>query len=230
MRFVEKVKAVDEVLVSRKLVIESNVHIKMIDPKDGDVKEERKGHNIFLNYGRDWLAQLISLQSHSPNTPFRSDRIRYVAFGIGGTSQLIDESTIAATYPGYAQDWGGTAAATPPVQTDTDPSVIALEWPVLFSSSSYYGDVAAPATFPDTGIVRFTAVVGQNNISFGSYTSVPISEIGLFTEEVASVLGTPPIDYGSYPATKYMVAYNTFDTLSKTNSFVLQVDWEIRFS
>jgi len=27
-----------------------------------------------------------------------------------------------------------------------------------------------------------------------------------------------------------MVAYNTFDTLSKTSAFVLQFDWEIRFS
>ena len=213
--------------------MESNVFLKLINPKNNDVVEERESHNIFVNYGRDWIAHLVALSSLGPDTTFRDDRLRYMAFGIGGESQLIDPAVIAATYPGYASDWGGVAAPAAPTQTDTDPTVVALEWPVLINATEYYDDISAPATFPDTGIVRLTSVLGTSEVSFGAFASVPLSEIGLFTQGITTQPGgltTEPILYGALPLTKYMVAYNTFDTLSKTSAFVLQVDWELRFS
>ncbi len=213
--------------------MESNVFLKLIDPDSDKVVEERESHNIFVNYGRDWIAHLISLATIGPDTYEREDRIRYMAFGIGGQSQLILPATIHATYPGYAQDWGGVGGPTSPLQTDTDPSVVGLEWPVLVNNTEWYDDISAPATYPDVGIVRYTSVLGTSEVSFGSYTSVPLSEIGLFTQGITTQPGgltTEPILYGALPVTKYMVAYNTFDTLSKTSAFVLQVDWELRFS
>lgn len=214
--------------------MESNVFLKMIDPETDKVVEERESHNIFVNYGRDWIAHLTALATTGPDTFEREDRIRYMAVGIGGQSQLIDYTTLHGTYPGYAQDWGGVGGATPPLQTDTDPTVVGLEWPVLVNNlGEYYDDISAPATYPDTGVVRFTSVFGVGEVSFGAYTSVPLSEIGLFTQGIDTLPAgtqTPPILYGALPVTKYMVAYNTFDTLSKTSAFVLQVDWELRFS
>jgi len=205
----------------------SNVRLRLKDEK-GRVVEERESHNIFLDYGRDWLAQLCSLDAGY--LPFRSDRVRYMAFGIGGTSQLVPSNTIRVTYPGYPDQWvAGSGGAGDPVQTDTDPTITALEWPVEVTSGIYYDDVSAPATFPGTGIVRFTGVLGINEVSFGTYTSVPLSEIGLFTEGVPD-LAQPPIVAGTLPAEKFMVAYNTFDTLSKTTAFVLQADWELRYA
>jgi len=217
--------------------VESNVFIKKIRKSTGKVEETRDSHNIFVDYGRDWLAHLIALQAlGSPDTTFRDDRIRYMAVGIGGQSQLLAYATIEAAHAewdGYAGTWGGGAASAP-VQTGVDPSVLGLEWPVEVTNGSYYDDVSAPATFPSTGIVRFTGVLGINEVSFDAFTSVPLSEVGLFTQRVDTDLGgatTPPLVWPSENyAEKAMVAYNTFDTLSKTSAFVLQFDWEIRFS
>lgn len=218
--------------------VESNVHIKKIHAESGEVVETRDGHNIFTDYGRDWLSHLIAYSAISPSeTTFRDDRIRYMAVGIGGTSQLLAHGTIEGTYPaweGYARDWTGVAAATAPEQKDTDPTVLGLEWPIQITSGVYYDDVYAPSSFPGVGIVRFTTVLGVNEASFSPYASVPISEVGLFTKRVDTALGgttTPPVVWSAETYTeKAMVAYNTFDTLSKTSAFTLQFDWEIRLS
>jgi len=209
--------------------VESNVFLKMIDPDSNEVVEERESHNIFLNYGRDWIAHLVGLSAIAPDATFREDRLRYMAFGIGGRSQLILPATIFTTYPGYAGDWGGSAPVADPVQEDTNPTVLGLEWPVLVNATDYYDDISAPNTFPEIGVIRLTSVLGVGEVSFAGFTSVPLSEIGLFTSGLPN-LTDPPIVYGALPLTKYMVAYNTFDTLSKTSAFVLQVDWELRFS
>ena len=208
MKFVEKIKISDRVRTRR---IgpgggrrgappsgfgpggESNVRLRLIDPESGEVVEERTGHNIFIDYGRDWLAHLISLDTGYAN--FRDDRLRYMAFGIGGTSQLILPATIRgahAAWAGYADAWGGVGAAGP-AQTDTDPTITAMEWPVAVTSGIYYDHISAPATFPDTGVVRLTSVLGINEVSFGAFTSVPISEIGLFTAGMTGTLTGSPI-------------------------------------
>jgi hypothetical protein len=206
----------------------SNVHLQLKNPKNGRIVAQRWSHNIFLNYGRDWLAHLIGY--NTGYMKFREDGIRYIAFGIGGTSQLIPSDDIRETYAGYPDKWNeGTGGSGDPSQVDTDPTVIALEWPVEITSGVYYDNIVAPVTFPETGIVRFTNILGINEISFGSYTSVPLSEMALVVNNLTD-LTDPPVVATGLPIEKYVVAYNTFDTLSKTNSYVLQVDWEIRFS
>lgn len=197
---------------------EVNVHITLRDKPHGRIVEERKTHNIFLNYGREWLSELVALDASGAT--FRTDRIRYMAFGIGGTRQLLSVSTIQSLY-------GGWSGYTTPTQTDTDPTVTGLEYPVEVTGSDYYDDVKQPATFPEAGIVRFTSIAGYYEISYiAGPTSVPLSEIGLFTEGVTDQSVSPE----AAPPERYMVAYNTFDTLSKTQDYVLQVDWELRFS
>ena len=195
-----------------------NVDITLRDKPNGRVVERRRGHNIFLNYGREWLAELTSLDVGG--VPFRDDRVKYMAFGIGGASQLLTVSTIQSLYTG----WSGY---TTPTQDDTDPEVTGLEYPVEVALNDYYDTISQPATFPEAGIVRYTAVAGYYEISYsGGPTSVPLSEIGLFTELVTDQSVSPT----SAPPERYMVAYNTFDTLSKTSAYVLQVDWELRYS
>lgn len=213
----------------------SNVHLALRDPKTKRVVEERDSHNIFLNYGRDWLAHLIGLDTGGAY--FRSDRVKLMAFGIGGTAQQIDSDTIRGitpgspyAYPGFPDDWAGGAGSGDPVQTDTDPAITALEWPVEVTVGDYYDLISQPHTFPGTpGVIRFTSVLGLLEVSFGAHPSVPLSEIGLFTESVTDET-IPPVVSGGLPAEKFMIAYNTFDTLSKTTAFILEVDWELRFS
>jgi hypothetical protein len=217
------------------------------------VIEERNTHNIFLDYGREWLAELLGLDGAAGvGVPYRNDRVAYMAFGIGGTSQLIASPTIRATWTGFPNAWGYTDPAIPatggygstggaagdPAQTDTDPAVTGLEYPVQVEASDYY-DVLSATTFPEAGVARFRAIVGYNQISFGAAVSVPLSEVGLFTEAVpfqdvppldSAIEVTPPIPPKPPLGVRYMVAYNTFDTLSKTSAFVLQVDWEFRIA
>lgn len=248
------------------LKVGSNVRLRLLNRRGGDVVEERESHNIFVNYGREWISELIAYQSGY--TAFRGDRINYVAVGIGGYQQTLSTATIRSLgYAGYADDWdygdygggypsdpselvyggeGGTGTADPS-QTDSDPAVTGLEYPVQITSLNYYDEIAKPATFPEAGTVRFTAVLGYTDVSYGAYASVPLSEIGLFTASATEgVTNTahPPLDatlqLGDFPpasgnyyppaGTRYMVAYNTFPPLSKTSAFVLQVDWELRFS
>lgn len=205
------------------------VSLKLMERLGGKVVEERRGNNIFLDYGREWLSELVSLDV--AYTPFRSDRIRLMGFGVGGTSQLVDADTIRGTahgfWQGYPNDWGGVGGTGNPTQTDTDPTVTGLEWPVLTTAGDYFDDISVPATFPAAGQVRFTSVLGYTAVSYGVFTSVPLSEIGLFTETVVPNRAVAP---RPAPPERYMVAYNTFDTLSKTSSFILQVDWELRFA
>ena len=50
------------------------------------------------------------------------------------------------------------------------------------------------------------------------FLSVPLSEVGLLTAAA---------DPGNYANT--LVAYDTFDTISKTSAFDIEVEWTIRF-
>jgi hypothetical protein len=231
------------------LRVGSNVRLTLRDEPNGKIVEERESHNIFLDYGREWISELIGLDTGY--LTFRNDRIRYMAFGIGGTEQLIPAATIRATWAGFPNDWdytnpadlttggyGGTGSGNP-VQTDVDPTVTGLEYPVQVAASDYYDNVLAPAAFPEAGTIRLTSVLGYNEVSFGAAVSVPLSEVGLFTESVPfqnnppldeTIQVSPPVPPKPPLGVRYMVAYNTFNTLSKTSAFVLQVDWELRFA
>lgn len=221
--------------VASPMQVRSNIKLSLVDPRTGEVVEQRESHNIFLDYGRDWLAHLISIDA--AGAYFRSDRIKYMAVGIGGTNQIVASADIrnpaVYNYPGFPNDWAGGVGTGDPSQAHTNPSITALEWPVEIVTGEYYDLISQPATFPETGVVRYTAVLGVNEVSFGAATTVPLSEIGLFTEQIDTQTGglaTPPLVWAGQPVVeKSMVAYNQFSTLSKTNDFVLQIDWELRF-
>ncbi len=212
---------------------EANVFIRLFTP-DGEEVAKRCAHNIFVEYGQDWIAHLISL--NTAGTTFREDRVCYVGFGIGGVAQSHAADDIRGvspgaiySYPGFPNDWVGGSGTGDPVQTATDPTVTALEWPVEITAGVYYKQINQPATFPGTGIVRYTAVFGKHDISFGAYAEVPISEIMLFTNGVTD-LTVPPVVAGALPLEKFGVAYHQFAPLPKVADFVLQIDWELRFS
>ncbi len=200
--------------------IEVKQNLKLLVRERGKIVARREGHNIFLDLGREWLAQLISLQSISPDVAYREDRVRYMGFGIGGNRQLqLSAANAAPISPPYV----GTNA-----QTDTDVGVTTLERPVRVSgSSTVYPGIAGdqwlgtigsadPLTVPTP--TTFRRLFTQAEISYGPFISVPLSEVGLFTSAA---------DPGNHQNT--MIAYDTFDTISKTTAFELEVIWTIRF-
>jgi len=181
---------------------------------------QRRVHNIWLNLGREYLASLIAYSSFFPLVPERNDRIRYMGLGVGGSRQLA---------PGTANTPPvGTAYPGSDAQVDTDPTILRLERPVRVSGGStaypgivtdvWLGQVQAPPSHPTTTSTTFQRLFGLLDISYAPFLSVPLSEVGLFTNAANPNL---------YNNT--MVAYDTFDTLSKTDAFELEVSSAIRF-
>jgi len=187
----------------------------------GKIKQRVKGHNIWLNLGREYLVQLIGYSSFSPDLTFRDDRIKYMGVGIGGTKQIA---------PGVANiDPLLTAYPGTNLYVDTDPTLTVLERPVRVSGGSsappylvvsdeWLGRVQAPATFPAVTQINFRRVFSQAEISYNPFLTVPLSEVMLYTS-AANVNS----------ASNTGVAYDTFPTISKTAAFDLEVSWTIRF-
>lgn len=200
--------------------IEVKQNLKIIARERGKIVARREGHNIFLNLGREWLARLIAYSSLSPLTPEEDNRVRYIGLGIGGSRQVAP--SVANTAP-IVTAYPGTNG-----QTDTDPTVTILERPVRLSGSTspypglagdvWLGATQAPVTHGTAYEATFIRLFSQTEISYSSFLTVPLSEVMLFTNAA---------DPGSYLNTG--IAYDTFDTLSKTVAFELQVEWTLRF-
>lgn len=205
--------------------IEVKNNLSLIMRERGKVVQRRDGHNIWLNLGREYLAQLISYTSYTPLTPERNDRIRYMGLGIGGTRQLAPATANSPPLGGAnpQNDYAGTNS-----QTDTDPTVTLLERPVrLVGSSTPYpglvgdtwlGQIQAPTVHGTATEVTFIRLFTQTEISYSPYLTVPLSEVMLFTGAA-----NPNVFNNTG------VAYDTFDTLSKTNAFELEISWTVHF-
>lgn len=199
---------------------ESNLELTLRERGKLVQAPQRRVHNIWLNLGREYLAALITYSSFTPLTPERNDRIRYMGLGVGGSRQLApgtaNSPPISTAYPGSN------------AQVDTDPNILRMERPVRVTGGStaypgavadaWLGQVQAPAQHPTTTSTTFKRLFGLLEVSYLPFQSVPLSEVGLFTNAA---------NPGIYNNT--MIAYDTFDTLSKTDAFELEVAWTIRF-
>ena len=220
-----------------RIEVQNNLHIEARER--GKLVTVRDTHNIFLDVGREWLAHLIALANMPPYASFATAAdyyqphrlVRYMCFGIGGNKQSYPKA--AFNLPPLNL-YGGGIWPPPFTQTDTDPKVFALEAPVVTSMNSLpvpqngckWLAQIAKSTFPggSPGEVKFTRVFLETELSDPPFDIVPLSEIGLFVDDPnASFPLTKPTAPGS------MIAYNTFNTISKTNAIAIMVDWTFRF-
>lgn len=200
--------------------IEVKYNIDLIARERGKIVDRRQTHNIFVDLGREWLAQLISFSSFSPDVTERDDRVKYMGFGIGGTRQTA--TTVANTAPISPPYVGGNT------QTDSDRTVTSLERPVRVTGSSstypgvsgdkWLGLIQAPAGHPTAQRTEFRRVFTSIEVSYPPFIAVPLSEIGLFTS-AANIEGFK----------NTLIAYDTFDTLTKTTAVELEVIWTFIF-
>lgn len=223
-----------------RLEVRSNLRIAARER--GKLVDVRDTHNIFLDIGRDWLSHLIALAAMPPYGTFAGSvsyhqphrLVRYMCFGIGGSKQVYPTALFGQA---PLNQYAASSPIWPPpfTQTDTDPGVYALEAPIILSSAgqalppsdgwNWLGQIALP-TFPggSPGEVTFTRVFLEAELSEPPFDLIPLSEIGLFVDEPPTAYPTmKPVTPGS------MVAYNTFNTISKTNAIAIQVDWTFRF-
>lgn len=168
----------------------------------------RQGRNIWTLTGREYLARLMSYASYSPDTPSRDDRIRYIGFGIGTTPEVSSVSRLVSPI-GFDSAGGTIFLAELAIPT----------YP--FQSSSSFGTA-----------VRYTREFSELELS--TSTTVVLTEAGLFTD--GSPTSSPtPFEPGTrvltlaQAANQAPAAYKTFEPLKKTQNFVLQVAWEVRF-
>lgn len=161
----------------------------------------RLGHNIWTLTGREHLAQLMSYSTYGPpSVGARQDRIRYIGFGVGSQPEVA--------------------------------SVSSLVTPIAFdASNNFLAQVSLP-TFPlapSRTAVRYSRTFTELELSV--VATVTLTEAGLFTD------GDPGTSFD--PETRDITltnallqapnSYKVFEPLSKSQNFVLEVSWEVRF-
>ena len=196
--------------------IKGHVTVQLFN-KEGKLKRQTEGFNIWTLTGREYLSELIALKAfnvvEADRGLFRNDRIAYIGMGTG--SQIEAPSVSSLVYPvGYDS---GTQSGT------------------------YLAVLDTPATFPATTTstantsVRFSRTFTSSEYSVITNTNptgaVTLTEAGLFTDGDPTnnfVVGT--VQTGLAAAYAFApVAYKTFEPITKTPDFTMKVIWEVRF-
>lgn len=172
----------------------------------GRIVDRRLGRNIWVSSGRQWLRDVIRFSSYGPNVVADDRRLRYVGFGIGGSKQ---SSALASSAP-MSTDYAGTN-----VQTDVNPGVTQLERPVRLAAGVYLRQWDVP-TFPVPNCVLLRTTLASADITYGGYSVVPLSEIGLYLSDATVSSGT-----------NTLVAYDTFEPIFKRTGHSIEVVWAI---
>lgn len=211
--------------INQEIELKWNLEIDLYD-RGKRRRWHQRTHNIIVNTGRQFFCEVITPQSLGPSSFVRhqDNVIRYIGFGIGGTRQNSADASASPYSDAYPAGYAGTN-----LQTDTDVTVGILERPVQVTAAPLWmREISTPGVFPTSTSTRFVAVFSQSDINFGSFTSVPLSEIGIYKGTADPSL--PNGSAGVYPgAGGHLVAYDTFDTIHKTGFFSIEVRWEFRF-
>lgn len=211
-------------MIIDRLPVTANVRIRAYEKNV--LVDERVSHNVLTNVGRKWLRDLVGAATYANvaggQVPvadsLTSERVRYVAFGVGG---------VLASDPYYHLQ-------------DELPSVIALEDYVKVDASGKFllevePQSAANASFPDNYTIKFTCALPESVISFAANTSkssdptpigtnVPITEIGLYLSG-----SNPSLNLDELVNSSRLVAYSVDSPMYVNANVVLKIEWEFRF-
>lgn len=192
----------------------------------------REGSNVWTEAGNTYLANLIACTSFSPFVPQRNDRLRYAGLGIGSVRQAhpaVNSAPFTTYYPAGA-DPHATNGHRYNKDYPIEPAIGTLERPIKCQgiASSYSAPDPADEylianSFPThPSLTSFslhsTIDAGAGDVLLGTFTFVPVSEIGLFTS--AATVSSP-----FNPA----MAYYSFDMLQINPTSVIDVVWTVRF-
>jgi hypothetical protein len=206
------------------LEVEGNLEIIGYDRGKRRVLYQRT-HNIIVNNGRSFLVENIAASAFAGSsfTRHQNTVVRYIGFGIGGDRQVEADASASPLADTYPAGYGGTNT-----QDDATVAVARLERPVLATATNWMKEVATPATFLSATEVQWTATFAQADLNLAPYTSMPISEIGMYKSSADPTL--PNGGAGTYPGpTGHMLAYDTFDSFPKHSAFSIVVNWAWRF-
>jgi len=208
-----------------------DINVRIVARERGKIVDRYEGHNIWVNTGREWIAKRINATSWGPPVVEESVYvIRWMGFGIGGNKQiapaLADAEPLSTDYP-------DTIYPTS-THTDSDPNVFTLERPVKISGTdgTAYPDgggnkwlkqVNPGEHNPTPYVTEYVCLFEEGDLNFGPYSALPLSEIGLFTDGLG--VGQP----WDEQHLNTLVAYDTFETLTKTMAIAIEVSWTLKF-
>ncbi len=217
-------------------------NVCIIHRQRGKIVDRREGHNILVDVGRQYLAEVIGLLTQNPDVPERLDRIKHMGFGIGGNKQFspaVSAAPLSTSYP-VGSDPNMTTGMEHDESFPTKPLgsgggfITTLERPVRIAggSTAYPGDpgdqwlstAQSPkfiTTHPTVSETRFHAFfdAGAGDFLFGPFLAMPLSEAGLFTSAATS-LGVP---------FNQLVAYHTFATIELSAHSEIEMIWDVKF-
>lgn len=210
-------------------------HVSIVARERGKIVAKREGHNVFVENGHIWLAQLVACTSFSPETPERNDRIKYMQFGIGGNKQtyltMVGSPPISTAYPA-GSDPNMTLGYSYNKEYPIYPAISTLERPVRISG----GTDPYPGANPDVWLAQSPSLYtthpssyntaihtqlrgGAGDIVYGTFIEMPLSEVGLLTDGVG---------VGIHTAYSPIVAYYTFDTILMTPTMDIETIWTLK--
>lgn len=206
-----------------------NVEIDLFERGKRRLVHRSRSHNIIVNTGKQFMAESITAAAFGGGGTFTRTRdqvVRYIGFGIGGSRQSNPSAGASPFSDAPPAGYAGTNT-----QTDVDVTVGRLERPIRVSGGPdvWLKQISAPGTF-DSGnrYTTFIATFGETELSYGSFLSVPLSEIGLYSSSADPTLANGGA--GAYPGpTGHMIAYDNFDPISKSGGVIVEARWQWRF-
>ena len=167
-----------------------NVEI-WLSNQDGKVPGSyRVGHNVFTDFGKNWLRDLVLLNSFGDavdgtgsDTPRTTHRMRWVA--VGGTSNFLELA-----------------------------SVVALSSEAVITASDVRKELPAP-TFPTNSSVRYAIAFAGAELP----DPINVVEVGMFVDadegvgptHGPTVTGVSPVAYKSFPPLPTKTASETLN-------------------
>ena len=183
------------------VTISGHVTLRTRD-KDGNIVQEVEGDNIWTLTGREYVAEMMTLQALSPaRVPIRNDRILYIGVGKGTQTEVAEVSGL-----------------NDPVEYRVGEFLARVQVPATFPADAD----GSPRT-----AVRYIREFASNEISLGG--AVVITELGLFTDgDPANNFAVPcPTDFTT-ASTRAPMAYKAVEPVTKDPDYTLEVIWEVR--
>jgi hypothetical protein len=199
----------------------------------GKIVYQWAGHNTWLLHGRSYLRQMISYSSFDPDVPIiPTSRIKHMGFGIGGKNQNLVgiPGAVATAYPA-GSDPNATVGNAYNHNYPILPPISTLERPVRLSGGSNPYGSAAPTdvwltppdppkflvTFPSATIASYLFFISGSagDISYGSFTLVPISEAILVVSGDANV----------HTPFNQAITYVNFPPVEITSTIEVEFEW-----
>jgi hypothetical protein len=225
-----------------------NVTVRARD-KDGQVVQQHRGHNIYLNNGREWLLALMSYNPTSvapdpfpptvgskPPLTITDRRMAWMAVGAGGREQLNQLPGDPFWVAWMAKHGLGMPTFT---QDDTDVIVTGLEAPMAYNepapgSFQYCQPIInvemSPGGYPGVAPIvwaRYTCLYALNDLNSVYGANALISEAAIYPMNPLDGGGLIVEPIRSY-VTSQAIAYEAFPTITKTNAVQLEIQWTFK--